>query len=103
MISFNYSDLEFIDGYFSGTIEMKDDNRKKEFVFDFGYDVGLDLLDIFKIHETTQGFEGDPYDIYSQDDFRYHYEPYARQDIRYRFEQKYGSARRSSDYEYDFY
>ena len=77
--------------------------RKKEFIFDFGYDVELDLLDIFKIHETTQGFEGDPYDIYSQDDFRFHYEPYARQDIRYRFEQKYGSARRSSDYEYDFY
>ena len=95
MISFNYSDLEFIDGYFSGTIEMKDDNRKKEFVFDFGYDVGLDLLDIFKIHETTQGFEGDPYDIYSQDDFRYHYESYARQDIRYRFEQKYGLIKQS--------
>ena len=99
MISFNYSDLEFIDGYFSGTIEMQDDNRKKEFVFDFGYDVEFDTLKMFKIREKTLGTKTNECPEDFTEDFHYHYFSDIKNDVKSTLEYKYGPIKRASKYD----
>ena len=98
-MSFIYSDLEFIDGYFSGTIEMKDNTRNEEFVFDFGYDVEFDSLKMFKIRVKSidTGIYECPEDFI--EDFYYHYFLDIKNDVKFTLEYKYGPLKRACKYD----
>lgn len=98
----HFSNLEKIDGFFSGTIHITGNNGDM-FVVEFGYDIDTRKLDLWNCKALVEGSDTLKYEPYDIADFRERFGGLLYDDVYGTLVWKYGPQQSYTEYEAEAY
>ena len=95
-IDIEFYDIEFLDGYFSGTLFLFD--RDQRIILDFGYDVEFKILALLNCKKTVYNSLFEYYTSEEIADFRREYDAHIKLRIREYLLLNYGYREPNDEY-----